>query len=109
MLSLDLMPESAGTVHGIQNTFGSFAGVIAPLVTGFILDAGGCSLDSKPDPVAESSPSCKLAWRRTFLISAFVMLFGSICFTILAAMCPRFRSMTFQDEHEHKRHTSCKV
>ncbi|WP_088189493.1 MFS transporter [Desulfosporosinus sp. FKA] len=40
-LPIDLGPKNAGLISGIMNTFGTIAGIIAPIVTGFIVNATG--------------------------------------------------------------------
>lgn len=40
-LPIDLGPKNAGLISGIMNTFGTMAGIIAPILTGFIVDSTG--------------------------------------------------------------------
>ncbi|MGC7873300.1 MFS transporter [Desulfosporosinus sp. SYSU MS00001] len=40
-LPIDLGPKNAGLISGLMNTFGTIAGIIAPIVTGFIVNATG--------------------------------------------------------------------
>lgn len=40
-LPIDLAPKNAGLVSGVMNTFGTIAGIAAPIVTGFIVNATG--------------------------------------------------------------------
>lgn len=40
-LPIDLGPKNAGLISGLMNTFGTIAGIIAPIITGFIVNATG--------------------------------------------------------------------
>jgi MFS family permease len=57
-------PRAAGQWMGVQNMIGNFAGVVAPLVTGFVLDSTG-----------------KYYW--AFAIAAAIALAGTLAFGVL--------------------------
>jgi len=40
-LPIDIGPKSAGLISGLMNTFGTIAGIIAPIVTGWIVATSG--------------------------------------------------------------------
>ncbi|WP_088227485.1 MFS transporter [Desulfosporosinus sp. FKB] len=40
-LPIDLGPKNAGLISGLMNTFGTIAGIIAPIITGFIVNETG--------------------------------------------------------------------
>lgn len=40
-LPIDLGPKNAGLISGVMNTFGTIAGITAPIVTGFIVNSTG--------------------------------------------------------------------
>ena len=58
-LTVDLAPRHAGTVAGIMNTSGNLAGIISPMLIGFIIGATG-------------------EWSYIFLIAAAVALVGLV-------------------------------
>ncbi|XP_055688622.1 vesicular glutamate transporter 1-like [Lutzomyia longipalpis] len=58
---LDMAPSHASIIYGLSNTFGTFSGIISPIVTGSIVT------DHGPEQ-----------WRIIFYICAGIFLFGSI-------------------------------
>lgn len=57
-------PRAAGTWTGLQNGFGNFSGVIAPAVTGFLVDQTG-------------------NFRSALLLTAAVTAAGALCWTVI--------------------------
>ena len=57
---MDVGGRFAGTFSGSMNMMGNFGGFIAPIITGYILDATG-------------------SWNLTFTISSGVYLLGAVC------------------------------
>ena len=73
----DLYPSHSGAAFGISNTLGTIPGVVSPLLTGLMLQAGGC-------PVAgPSPPSCGDAWTNVFLLSIGVFSAGLVVYGAL--------------------------
>ena len=58
----------AGLLEGVINGFGNAAGIVAPLLTGVLLDGGECPRDDAPkQPI---SSSCHRAWLLVFFLAA---------------------------------------
>ena len=49
LVILDLFPEHAGFLKGVSCLWGNAPGLAAPIVTGMLLDAGGCGAPP-PEP-----------------------------------------------------------
>lgn len=69
---LDIAPKLAGTIMGVQNTFATLSGVIAPLVVS--------ALTPNDDDPEE--------WRNVFFLTAGVSLFGALSYCALASASP---------------------
>ena len=63
---MDIGPRHAGTLMGITNTAGTIPGIVAVVVTGFILEATG-------------------SWDLVFQITAGVTLFGMVFYVLFAS------------------------
>jgi len=66
---MDLAPNYAGTMMGITNTIGNFAGFVAPYITGLIING----------------QQTQAAWRSAFLISSVVYLIFSTTFVLFGS------------------------
>ena len=60
-LPMDIAPEHAGAASGLVNTGFGIAGVISPVVVGFVLDANGDD------------------WRTPMLLSVIILAVGAVC------------------------------
>jgi sugar phosphate permease len=64
-LSIDLAPVSlVGSLAGIQNCFGSIGGTLAPIVTGYIVNATGSFVNA-------------------FVVAGAMAMFGAISFVLI--------------------------
>lgn len=66
--NLDISPRYAGTVYGIGNCAGTLAGIISPLVTGYLT-----SHDTQDE------------WRTVFFIASGVSAFGCVFYLLFAS------------------------
>ena len=63
---LDFAPLYSGVIMGVSNTVANFTGILAPLTTGLLLDAGN-TLEQ---------------WRAAFWISAAIYVSGWVAFQV---------------------------
>ena len=63
---LDFAPLYSGVIMGVSNTVANFTGILAPLTTGLLLDAGN-TLEQ---------------WRTAFWISAAIYVAGWVAFQV---------------------------
>ena len=74
VVPMQITVRYAGLLEGVLNGVGNSAGIVAPLVTGLLLDGGGCPRDDADrQPISES---CHAAWYEVFYISASTFVFG---------------------------------
>jgi len=78
----DIAPFHSGVVVGVSNTLATIPGIISPIISGYILDAGGCISDTDDGTVQPDT--CTTAWQTIFGISSVVFVFGWIVFTLFA-------------------------
>jgi len=83
VVPLQLSTAYAGIIEGFANGIGNSAGMVAPVLTGVILDHGGCpranSTELAPPPI---TPECHRAWTEVFYICAAVWIGGAAVFVI---------------------------
>jgi ACS family sodium-dependent inorganic phosphate cotransporter len=60
---LDIFPSSAAAFTGLDNTIAQSTGIFAPIVTGMLLDAGGCASPSESGGCPSSSSDAARAVR----------------------------------------------
>lgn len=68
-LALDIAPDFAGTVMGIVNCMGNLSGMLAPLVTGYIIE--------HDESLAQ--------WRKLFLLASAIYTFGAVSFVLFGS------------------------
>lgn len=89
-------PEVTGVIIGFANAFGNVAGIVAPILTGWMLQRGACPLDHRtnasstanaeqhaPSHTASSvaiSPECTEAWAGVWATSAALLALGATLF-----------------------------
>uniref|UniRef100_A0A1X7UN88 Major facilitator superfamily (MFS) profile domain-containing protein n=1 Tax=Amphimedon queenslandica TaxID=400682 RepID=A0A1X7UN88_AMPQE len=73
---IDLAPRFAGVLMGITNTFGTIPGIVAPVVAKYMAQEPPSGSDVKHIYQEE--------WRKVFLISVQVYIFGAAVYLILA-------------------------
>jgi MFS family permease len=74
---LDLFPDDAGAIMGIDNALNNVPGFLGPMVAGVLLDRGGCSTGSTK---VSSSSSCAAAWQQLWWLSAALYLLGTLVY-----------------------------
>jgi MFS family permease len=80
---LDLFPDYAGVIMGIDNGLNNVPGFLAPMTAGWLLDGGGCSTDAKVAGQAAWQPpipSCAAAWAQLWWLSAGLYVFGTVVY-----------------------------
>ena len=86
LLPLDEYPGVEGLVMGYANAVGNTAGILAPLVTGELLQQAGCPQDrpaangSLPFAPPHISPACREAWTAVWGLSAGWLAAGVLLF-----------------------------
>ncbi len=78
---LDIAPRYVGILKGLGNMFGTIPGILSPILTGYILDQGGCPTEDDPKPL---TASCEMSWRIVFFLSVGVYLFGALFYVLFA-------------------------
>ena len=94
---MDLAPNYAGTMMGITNTIGNFAGFVAPYITGLIIDGQVHKnlylKKTKKQKFSEKFNSTLIsfyqqtqaAWRTAFLISSGIFVVFSTLFVLFGS------------------------
>ena len=73
--------------------FGNIAGIVAPALTGVLLDQGHCPKASANTTAApeEVLPSCQAAWDKVFLIAVAVSVAGTLAYIVVGGWHPVYR------------------
>ena len=86
LVILDLFPEHAGFLKGVSCLWGNAPGLAAPIVTGMLLDAGGCAAATQGSGSgsgeATTDEGCGRAWDRVLGISAGLYALGAAAFFV---------------------------
>ena len=106
LVALDLFPASAGMVYGVSNTFGSIPGMTSPLLTGFILEGGNCSVSVEDASSGPPARSCTDAWGTIFLIAAGMYLLGAVVFVGCAGRDKGYQQISRQQQRARPTGTS---
>lgn len=78
---LDLYPDHAGTIMGIDNAINNVPGFLAPMVAGIMLDRGHCPTDSSTAAKwRPSTPECDAAWAQLWWLSAGLYALGTAAY-----------------------------
>lgn len=79
---LDLFPDHAGTIMGIDNGLNNIPGFLALITAGWVLDGGGCPIDATEKGHAWQPPtaSCAAAWAQLWWLSAGLYIFGTFVY-----------------------------
>ena len=87
VVPMQITTRFAGLLEAVLNGVGNSAGIVAPLVTGLLLDAGGCPRDDggERQPISEA---CHTAWLEVFFISASIFVLGLACFLAFGSTEP---------------------
>lgn len=90
---IEMFPDSAGGAYGMGNMFGNIAGIVAPALTGVLLDQGHCPKASANTTAApeEVLPSCQAAWDKVFLIAVAVSVAGTLAYIVVGGWHPVYR------------------
>lgn len=74
------------------NTFGNAAGIIAPAVTGYLLDQGHCpKAGANTSDSLEVSSKCQSAWDYVFLVAVAVSCTGMLVYAVVGGWHPFYR------------------
>lgn len=79
----DLSSEYAGGITSMCTAIGGMAGIICPIVSGKIIDAGGCSKEVFP-----VSASCQAAWWDTFFIGGSIYIISALVWIYFSSFTP---------------------
>eukprot|EP01050_Picozoa_sp_SAG11_P016689 SAG11_NODE_2309_length_3542_cov_2.410398_1_plen_174_part_00 len=100
---LDLYPSGAALFSGVDNTIAQSTGIMAPLLTGVLLDRGGCpsaatfaaaGSASGSDGGHEWQPlseSCMAAWQSVFGVCTALFILGWGGFAMLTCADYRYK------------------
>jgi hypothetical protein len=77
---LDLFPDHAGAIMGVDNAINNVPGFLAPMVAGMLLDQGGCPTDSPTSHWKPSTPQCDAAWAKLWWLSAGLYALGTVVY-----------------------------
>ena len=77
----------AGLLGGTAFGLGNMAGIVAPLVTGWVLESGHCPHDTK-GRLPPITPTCRAAWEMVFLTSAGAFASAALIFTVFGSAEP---------------------
>lgn len=97
LVILDLFPEHAGALKGVSCLWGNAPGLAAPIVTGMLLDMGGCGVAATPGSASSGSAeasvgeACGQAWDIVLAISAALYAIGVLVFLVGVTAEHRYR------------------
>ena len=96
LVILDLFPEHAGFLKGVSCLWGNAPGLAAPIVTGMLLDAGGCGAAAQGSGSGSArepntGEGCGRAWDRVLGISAGLYALGAAAFFVGVTAERRYR------------------
>ena len=83
-----LSAEYSGVIEGAVNGAGNLIGVVAPAVTGWMLEAGGCSSSNHSAKAPPNSPQCHEAWNYVFYTAAASSVFAWLVFLLFGTAEP---------------------
>lgn len=96
--------ETAALAYSINYFFGTVAGLVAPIITGLILDKGGCpkewdqtatSANGTTTTVAQRmSNDCKSAWDAVFYVTVAISCCGCAMYTVVGGRHPFYSGLT---------------
>ena len=85
---MTLCARYAGLLEGVVNGAGNIAGIVAPLVTGVLLDAGDCPRDDGDSKAQPVSPPCHRSWLLVFYLAASFFITGLAAFLVFGSSEP---------------------
>ena len=89
LVPVDLFPEASGVAYGLGNLFGNVPGIVAPALTGHMLDVAGCpSGDTSNTTITKE---CLEGWNHCIYLAAAVGAAGGVVFLFGAGFDKRYQ------------------
>jgi len=83
----DLAPYHAGPLMSIANGLGAISAIVGPIITGVLLDAGGCV--NNPSDGQTQPESCLIAWKYVFFLTAGLLVLAVFVFGTIGTTTPQ--------------------
>jgi sugar phosphate permease len=96
MIPIDLFPEAVGVAYGLGNLVGNVPGIVAPALTGKMLDNAGCPSGDGSNSTGTITQECIDGWDRCIYLSAAICAVGGIFFLVVAPYDKRYQNHTFR-------------
>jgi MFS family permease len=90
MVPIDLFPEIVGVAFGLANVFGNLPGIIAPALTGSMLDHAGCP-SGHMRPNTTITTGCIAGWDSCIYLAAAIGAISGILFLGMVGFDKRYR------------------